>query len=232
MKMKKLIAMLMVVGMAVAMLSACGGSKEEEAKKIESADDLEGAKIGVQTGTTGDIYVTGDYGDENVERYNKGFEAVQALSQGKIDAVVIDNQPALEFVKDAEGLKILETPYTEEDYAMCFQKDSALVEDFNAVIKELQDDGTFNKIVDFYINGKGERYESPADVSYDNGEIVMATNAEFPPYEYKEGDEVVGLDADRRAHHRGLRRSQIRCLGLYTRSCPRTGPLRHQRERI
>ena len=58
MKMKKLIAMLMVVGMAVAMLSACGGSKEEEAKKIESADDLEGAKIGVQTGTTGDIYVT------------------------------------------------------------------------------------------------------------------------------------------------------------------------------
>ena len=196
MKMKKLIAMLMVVGMAVAMLSACGGSKEEEAKKIESADDLEGAKIGVQTGTTGDIYVTGDYGDENVERYNKGFEAVQALSQGKIDAVVIDNQPALEFVKDAEGLKILETPYTEEDYAMCFQKDSALVEDFNAVIKELQDDGTFDQIVDFYINGKGERYESPADVSYDNGEIVMATNAEFPPYEYKEGDEVVGLDAD------------------------------------
>ena len=65
---------------------------------------------------------------------------VQALSQGKIDAVVIDNQPALEFVKDAEGLKILETPYTEEDYAMCFQKDSALVEDFNAVIKELQDE--------------------------------------------------------------------------------------------
>ena len=196
MKMKKLIVMLMVVGMAVAMLSACGGSKEEEAKKIESADDLEGAKIGVQTGTTGDIYVTGDYGDENVERYNKGFEAVQALSQGKIDAVVIDNQPALEFVKDAEGLKILETPYTEEDYAMCFQKDSALVEDFNAAIKELQDDGTFDQIVDFYINGKGERYESPADVSYDNGEIVMATNAEFPPYEYKEGDEVVGLDAD------------------------------------
>ena len=77
MKMKKLIAMLMVVGMAVAMLSACGGSKEEEAKKIESADDLEGAKIGVQTGTTGDIYITDDYGDENVERYNKGFEAVR-----------------------------------------------------------------------------------------------------------------------------------------------------------
>ena len=195
MKMKKLIAMLMVVGMAVAMLSACGGGADE-AQKIESADDLEGAKIGVQTGTTGDIYCTDDYGDENIERYNKGFEAVQALSQGKIDAVVIDNQPALEFVKDTEGLKILETPYTEEDYAMCFQKDSALVEDFNAVIKELQDDGTFDQIVDYYINGKGERYESPADVSYDNGEIVMATNAEFPPYEYKEGDEVVGLDAD------------------------------------
>ena len=186
MKMKKLIAMLMVVGMAVAMLSACGGSKEEEAKKIESADDLEGAKIGVQTGTTGDIYITDDYGDENVERYNKGFEAVQALSQGKIDAVVIDNQPALEFVKDAEGLKILETPYTEEDYAMCFQKDSALVEDFNGAIKELQDDGTFDKIVTYYIEGKGDRYQSPEGVDRSKGKLVMATNAEFPPYEYIE----------------------------------------------
>ncbi len=199
MKIKKLLALLLVVGMTAALLGACGGGSKEaadEGKKIESADDLADAKIGVQTGTTGDIYCTDDYGDDHIERYNKGFEAVQALSQGKIDAVVIDNQPALEFVKDAEGLKILETPYTEEDYAMCFQKDSALVEDFNKVIKELQDDGTFDAIVAYYIEGKGERYASPEDVSYDNGEIVMATNAEFPPYEFKEGDEVVGLDAD------------------------------------
>ncbi len=196
MKMKKLIAVLMVVGMTAAMLSACGGSKEEAPKKIESADDLEGAKIGVQTGTTGDIYCTDDYGDENIERYNKGFEAVQALQQGKIDAVVIDNQPALEFVKDTEGLKILETPYTEEDYAMCFAKDSELVGDFNTVIQEMKDTGVYDQIINYYINGEGEPYQSPDSVSYDKGELVMATNAEFPPYEYKEGDEVVGLDAD------------------------------------
>ena len=197
MKMKKLVAVLMVIGMTAALFTACGGgAKEEESKKIESVDDLEGAKIGVQTGTTGDLYVTDDYGDENVERYNKGFEAVQALSQGKIDAVVIDNQPALEFVKDTEGLKILETPYTDEDYAMCFKKDSELVGKFNSIIKEMKDTGVFDQIVNYYISGEGERYASADTVTYENGELVMATNAEFPPYEYKEGDEVVGIDAD------------------------------------
>ena len=72
--------------------------------------------------------VTDDFGDENVERYNKGFEAVQALQQGKIDAVVIDDQPAQTFVAENEGLKIVESAYTEEDYAMCFKKDSELTE--------------------------------------------------------------------------------------------------------
>lgn len=123
-----------------------------EDSAIAGPDDLAGKKIGVQQGTTGDIYTTDDYGDENIERYNKGMEAVQALSQGKIDAVVIDDQPAKTFVEENEGLKILETEYVEEDYAMALKKDNdELLEKVNNAIKELKEDGTFDEIVAKYI---------------------------------------------------------------------------------
>lgn len=119
--------------------------------EIAGPDDLAGKKIGVQQGTTGDIYATDDYGDENIERYNKGFEAVQALLQGKIDAVIIDDQPAQTFVEENEGLTILETEYVEEEYALCFAKDSELVADVNKAIAELKEDGTFDAIIAKYI---------------------------------------------------------------------------------
>ena len=140
-------------------------AERKEEKKIESADDLKDAKIGVQTGTTGDIYCSDDFGDDHVERFNKGADAVQALVKGKIDAVVIDNEPAKAFVDANDGLKILETPYVEEDYAMCFKKGNTELEDkFNAAIKELKEDGTFDKIIGYYIDGTEDKgYESPAD---------------------------------------------------------------------
>ena len=119
---------------------------------ITEPDDLKGKKIGVQQGTTGDIYSTDDFGDDNVERFNKGMEAVQALQQGKIDAVIIDNQPAKTFVEENEGLKILETSYVEEDYALAIKKgNDDLVKKVNDAIKELKEDGTFDKIVAKYI---------------------------------------------------------------------------------
>ena len=196
MKLKKVISV-MLVGACVFSMAACG-SKKEEAKKIESADDLKDAKIGVQTGTTGDIYCSDDFGDDHVERFNKGADAVQALVKGKIDAVVIDNEPAKAFVDANDGLKILETPYVEEDYAMCFKKGNTELEDkFNAAIKELKEDGTFDKIIGYYIDGTEDKgYESPADADRSNGKLVMATNAAFEPYEYYDGDNVVGIDAD------------------------------------
>ena len=109
-------------------------------------------QIGVQQGTTGDIYSTDDFGDDNVERFNKGMEAVQALQQGKIDAVIIDNQPAKTFVEENEGLKILDTSYVEEDYALAIKKgNDDLVKKVNDAIKELKEDGTFDEIVAKYI---------------------------------------------------------------------------------
>ena len=123
-----------------------------EDSAIAGPDDLAGKKIGVQQGTTGDLYTTDDYGDECVERFNKGMEAVQALQQGKVDAVVIDDQPAKTFVEENEGLKILETEYVEEDYAMALKKgNDELLKKVNDAIKALKEDGTFDEIVAKYI---------------------------------------------------------------------------------
>lgn len=123
-----------------------------EGSDIAGPEGLADKKIGVQEGTTGDLYTTDEFGDEFIERYNKGMEAVQALSQGKIDAVVIDDQPAQAFVEQVEGLKILETEYAEEDYAIAIKKgNTELQEKVNTAIKELKEDGTFDEIVAKYI---------------------------------------------------------------------------------
>ena len=195
MKLKKLISV-MLIGACVCSMAACGSKKEE--KKIESADDLKDAKIGVQTGTTGDIYCSDDFGDDHVERFNKGADAVQALVKGKIDAVVIDNEPAKAFVDANDGLKILETPYVEEDYAMCFKKGNTLRDEFNTALAELKEDGTLDEIMSNYIGDEVSQhpYESPADVDHSNGKLVMATNAAFEPYEYYEDNKIVGVDVD------------------------------------
>lgn len=124
----------------------------KEDSSIASPDDLAGKKIGVQQGTTGDIYTTDDYGDENIERFNKGMEAVLSLTQGKVDAVVIDDQPAKTFVEQNKGLKILETEYVEEDYAIILKKgNDELTKKINEAIASLKEDGSFDKIVSKYI---------------------------------------------------------------------------------
>ena len=120
--------------------------------EIASPDDLAGKTIGTQRGTTGYIYCSDDFGDENVVAYDDGLTAVQALNNGQVDAVVIDNAPAKEYVAANPGLKVLETSYAEEDYAIGMNKDNtALVEAVNAALEELKADGTLQSIVDKYI---------------------------------------------------------------------------------
>ena len=94
----------------------------KEDSGITGSADLADKKIGVQLGTTGDLLSTDLVGDGNVERYNKGFEAVQALLQGKIDAVVIDSAPAKVFVEQSEGLKVCEEAMSQEEYAIAVAK--------------------------------------------------------------------------------------------------------------
>ncbi len=123
-----------------------------EDSDIKSIDDLAGKKIGVQTSTTGDIYATDDYGEDAVTRYDNGAVAVQALIAGKVDCVIIDNEPAKSYVAANKGLKVLDTEYTVEDYAICFAKeDTELKDKVDGALKELIADGSVKAVVEKYI---------------------------------------------------------------------------------
>ena len=121
---------------------------------IASPDDLAGKKIGTQRGTTGYIYCSDDFGEDSVVAYDSGLTAVQALNNGQVDAVVIDNAPATEYVAANPGLKVLDTSYAEEDYAIGMAKGSALEDAVNKALEELKADGTLQAIVDKYITAE------------------------------------------------------------------------------
>ena len=204
--MKKIVVTLLAGVMALGLV-ACGGSSDKAtgskvpANTVNSVDDLPGKTIGVQLGTTGDIYAS-DYEAEGstIERYNKGADAIQSLKQGKVDCVIIDAQPALAFVEKNPELKILEEEFALEEYAICISKENPeLTAKINDALAQLQEDGTLTSIIMNYIGDdtKGTMpYESPADVDRSNGTLVMATNAAFEPYEYYENQKIVGIDAD------------------------------------
>ena len=126
-----------------------------EDSDIKTIDDLQGKLIGCQESTTGYIYCSDDYGEDMVTAFPNGANAVQALLSGKVDAVVIDSQPAKEFVAQNEGLKILDTEYVTEDYAIGVSKDNTALRDaVNNALKELIDDGTVQSILDKYIKAE------------------------------------------------------------------------------
>lgn len=127
----------------------------KEGSAIATIDDLDGKKIGTQRATTGNIYCSDDYGEDNVIAYETGITAVQALVNGQVDCVVIDSAPATAFVESNAGLKILDTEYVEEEYAIGMNKgNTALVEAVNAALKELIADGSVQAIVDKYISAE------------------------------------------------------------------------------
>lgn len=131
-----------------------------EDSDIASIEDMTGKMIGVQRGTTGDLYCSasvedGGFGEENVTPYDNGLTAVQALQNGQVDCVVIDNAPAQEFVKANPGLKILDTEYANEDYAIGVAKgNTQLLDAINGALEELEADGTLQSIVDKYITAE------------------------------------------------------------------------------
>ncbi|MEE1125296.1 MAG: ABC transporter permease subunit [Acutalibacteraceae bacterium] len=172
-----------------------------QAKSVNGEEDLKSASIGVQLGTTGDLYAS-DYEDDGatVVKYNKGTDAVQALKKGKVDCVVIDEQPAKAFVSKNSDLSILENPLTEEEYAICIAKENTeLLAQVNDILAKLKNDGTLDKIIGNYIGDdtKGTfQYTSPQGTNRSNGTLVVATNAAFEPYEYVQNGKVVGIDID------------------------------------
>lgn len=198
MKNWKKLSALFLTGALIAGIMGCG----VPANTVHSPEDMASKKIGVQLGTTGDTLVTDAYKDDgktSVERYKKGADAVQSLKQGKIDCVVIDSEPANAFVDQNKDLKILDTEYTDEDYAIAIAKDNTELKDkINGALAELKADGTLDQIMANYSGDtKGTcPYESPADADTSNGKLVMATNAAFKPYEYYENNQIVGIDPE------------------------------------
>lgn len=126
----------------------------KEDSEIAKSDDLEGKTVGVQAGTTGDLLVS-DIKGATVERYSKGMDAVQALSQSKIDAVVIDSEVAKRFVSETTGLKVLDDAYADEEYAVAVKKgNKELLDSVNKALSELKADGTVDKIIAKYIKAE------------------------------------------------------------------------------
>lgn len=196
--MKKLLSAILACALVCVSVFAFAGCSNS--KKVASVDDLPGAVIGVQLGTTGDILAS-DYEEQGstIERFNKGADAIVALSSGKIDCVVIDAEPAKAFVASNEGLSILDDPFADEEYAICIAKENTeLLDKFNKALSELKADGTLDSIIANYIGDetKGKSpYVTPEGTEYPNGELHMATNAFFEPYEFYDGSEIVGIDA-------------------------------------
>lgn len=152
-----------------------------EGSPITTVDDLfaEGATymIGVQQSTTGDKYATEDFGDDRVSRFNKNNDLIMALTSGRVDCVIIDNEPAKSFVAANEGLQILDTEYTVEDYAIAIAKDNTeLLEQVNAALAELTEDGTIATIIEKYIPADGDA--DAEDANSEEAEVAGEEAAE------------------------------------------------------
>lgn len=185
-KMMKVLSVVLALVLIALCFAACGGKEDT-------------LKVGVQTNTTGHLYTSWDFGEDVAVAYNNGALAVEALKNGKVDCVIIDNEPAKAYVAANTGLKILDTEYAVEDYAICFQKDNTELKDaVDGALKDLIADGSVKKIVDKYINDSGEALVGvPVEaVDTDKPNLTMATNAEFPPYEYIDGDMYYGIDVE------------------------------------
>lgn len=181
---------------AVLGVSACSGNSVP-ANTVNSVDDLNGKVIGTQLGTTGYI-LAGDIEGATVEGYNKGADAIQALKQGKNDAVIIDMETAKAFVSKNSDLKILDEPFDNEEYSIAYRiGDDELGKKLDDALTALKSDGTLDSIVSHWIGDEADHAPYTPDSSIERtGTLIMATNAEFPPYESMEGNEIVGIDVD------------------------------------
>lgn len=173
-------------------LTVCSGVSAQNAPEV-----LKGKTVGVQLGTTGDIMVTNLSGIK-AERYNNGNDAIQSLIRDKVDAVILDEQPALAFMRENQELTILPHPFAEEEYAIAIPKGKpALKKDVNAILRETKEDGTLQAVIDGYIDPESQpRFPVPENTDHSAGTLRVATNATFPPYEYYENGKVTGIDMD------------------------------------
>ena len=181
---------------------SCGSKDEGNPKVVKTLNDLKGAVIGVQLGTTSDVLVSemekkGD--NTKVERYNKGADAIQALRQGKIDCVVTDDAPAKAFQRVNPSLRILPDELDKSSMSICIaKKNVSLQRAINKAIGQLKAEGIIDSIVNRHMISKQTvGYSSPAHIKYTGEQpLKFATNAAFEPFEYYKAGKIVGIDVD------------------------------------
>ncbi len=195
--MKRVLALALACILVVACMAGCG---ESEGKVITGAADLAGAKIAVQEGTTGDTYVSEEVEGAEISRFKRAVDAAMDLKNGKVDAVVIDDQVAKDLIAEMDGLKILDEALTEEQYAIAMPKGKAdLVAQVNKVIADLQANGTMDTIKKAYIDKDEAALAELKAKAEPAGEtkLVMGTNAEFAPFEFlDDSNQIVGYDIE------------------------------------
>lgn len=194
--MKNRIGKILVCG--VLCLGVLTGCEKIPKNTVYSIEDLNGKVIGVQLKTTGDIYAS-DIEDAEVQRFNKGEKAVVALTEGQLDAVMLDDGPAKVFVEKYDNIRILDEAYAEEEYGIIVKKgNQELLDKINDALVIIKEDGTLDAITKnwIYDGATTSVYEGQNKDSYANGKLVVATNAEFPPYESVVDGEIVGFDID------------------------------------
>lgn len=199
--MKKTIFIAAAVVLVVLAAVFAAGCTSTPDKTVTCYDDLAGAKIAVQTGTTGDYEVTSIAEIDpstTIERYNKIVDGITSLKNGKVDCVVVDSEIAKYYVTDGSGLKIITDPqFVAEEYGFAVKKgNTELLTKINTALAELKADGTLDKINKYYFDIEGGEQYQLADGITRSGDLKIATNAEFPPYEFKDGENYVGIDMD------------------------------------
>lgn len=189
--MKKSIAIIFTLMMIASVFA--GGAKEKIV--INTADDLVGKKIGVQAGTTGELYVQENVKDAQLKSFKTGIDAALDLKNGAIDAIVLDELPAKEIVKRNKDLTIVDASFAVEQYAIAVKKgNKALLDSINKTIMTIKIDGTYENLINAFMPVDGN-IVIPEIADVDSKDVVkMGTNAAFPPFEYIKGSEAVGFD--------------------------------------
>ena len=180
---------------AVALLALAGCSKSKVV--INGKTDLEGKKIGVQAGTTGEWFVEENIPGAQIASFKSGIDAALDLKNGAIDCVVLDELPAQEIVKRNPSLKIVRDPFfaeNKEEYAIAVKKgNSALLGKINDTINNMKKNGDYEKLVNAFMPADGN-IQIPASEATSGEKVILGTNAAFPPFEYVEGKNIVGFD--------------------------------------
>ena len=198
--MKKALVLIFVLIGALA-LAACGSDSTPDAPVINSPADLStpGIRIGVQLGTTGHTYADENFRDATVIPYDTNSDAILAVLAGDVDAVIMDSEPARNFVAQNAGrIRQLDELLTQEAYGISLQRGSPYTALFDGALDTLRSNGTLYSLIDYWVleDESASRYVTPPGTTHPNGTLFMGTNADFPPFEFIEYNEIVGLDPD------------------------------------